>query len=374
MIYLDNGATTFPKPKSVKIAMQNALNTCGNPGRGGHIIGKNSEKIIYACRCKVAEMFNEKDEINVIFTMNATHALNIAIKSAMRDKGNAVISGYEHNSVVRPLECMENVTYTAVSSELFNEEEAYEKITKAVQEDTKCLVINHISNVFGNVMPIKRINDFCGKMNIKLILDISQSAGCQKIDLEELDSVSYLCMPGHKGLYGPSGTGILVCCKGEKPYSIIEGGTGSNSLDYTQPDFLPDMLESGTPNFIGIAGLCAGIEFVDRYGIEDIDEYKRELIDYFYNSISESKKFKIFYDKRQKSLISFTAYDKNDFVFSELTAKGFCLRNGLHCAPLAHKSANTIDYGTIRVSFSVFNTKNDVKALSREINLLINKI
>ena len=195
MIYLDNGATTYPKPKSVVKKIEWAMNNCGNPGRGGHIFGQNSEKIIYDCRAELAELFNVEKEENIIFTLNATQALNIAIKSEMQDGTHAVVGGFEHNSAVRPLETL-GVDYTIAYSELFNPDDAYEKITSSVREDTKCIVLNHVSNVFGNELPIYRINDFCRENKIALILDISQSAGSEKIDAKKLDAVNYLCKIG----------------------------------------------------------------------------------------------------------------------------------------------------------------------------------
>ena len=253
MIYFDNAATTYPKPPSVIKAMNDALISCGNPGRGGHILGRNAEKIMYDCRVEAAELFGIDDETKIVFTNNATHALNLAIKSTLHDGGHAVAGGYEHNSVIRPLEKMENVEYDVAYSELFNEDDAFEKIASKIRKDTKCIVLNHVSNVFGNELPIYRMDDLCYEKGMDLILDVSQSAGCEKINARDFKAVRFMCMPGHKGLYGPSGTGILVCCKEEKLYSIIEGGTGSLSSDFNQPDFLPDIFESGTQNFVGIA-------------------------------------------------------------------------------------------------------------------------
>ena len=374
MIYFDNAATTFPKPVAVKRAMMNALDRCGNPGRGGHVLGRESDRIIYDCRTAVAELFGIQDETKIIFTQNATYALNIAIKSVLHNGGHAVIGGYEHNSVVRPLEAMDNVTYDIAYSTLFDCQDAYEKIAALVNEQTVCVVLNHVSNVFGNVLPIEKVDQLCHEKGIKLILDISQSAGNMKINANNFKSVSFLCMPGHKGLYGPSGTGVLVCCKEDMLYSIAEGGTGSNSSEFTQPDFLPDMLESGTPNFIGIAGLLEGVRYVKQNGEENIAKYKKELIEFFYKNMPQSEKIKIFYDKEQKALISFTAYEKNQQLFEELTAQGFCLRSGMHCSPIAHKSAGTAEHGTIRVSFSRFNNKLEVMTLVKSVNFALKSL
>lgn len=374
MIYLDNAATTFPKPLAVKRAMLNALDRCGNPGRGGHPPGREADRILYDCRVAVAELFGITDEAKVIFTQNATHALNIAIKSVLHGGGHAVIGGYEHNSVVRPLVAMPNVTYDIAYSTLFDSQDAYEKIAACMKEDTNCVILNHISNVFGNVLPIERIDALCHEKGIPLILDVSQSAGNVKLNAATMQSVSFLCMPGHKGLYGPSGTGILICCKEDKLYSLIEGGTGSNSSEFMQPEFLPDMLESGTPNFVGIAGLLEGVRYVKHHGEAAIAKHKQELIEFFHRNMAQAEGVQVFYDKSQRGLISFTAQEKNQRLFEELTARGFCLRSGMHCAPIAHKSAGTEEFGTIRVSFSRFNNKIEVANLVKVVNFALKSL
>ena len=373
MIYFDNAATTYPKPPSVIKAMNDALISCGNPGRGGHMLGRNAEKIMYDCRVEAAELFGIDDETKIVFTNNATHALNLAIKSVLHDGGHAVAGGYEHNSVIRPLEKMENVEYDVAYSELFNEDDAFEKIASKIRKDTKCVVLNHVSNVFGNELPIHRIDDLCYEKGIDLILDVSQSAGCEKIDVSDFKAVRFMCMPGHKGLYGPSGTGILVCCKEEKLYSIIEGGTGSLSSDFNQPGFLPDIFESGTQNFVGIAGLLEGIRFVRGREME-ISAHKKYLIERLYDRLADEKRLKVFFSGRQKSLISISADKKNDDIFEYLCGENICVRNGLHCAPVAHKSGHTEDYGTIRISFSVFNTEAEVDHLAKILKKYIKSL
>ena len=362
MMYFDNGATTWPKPPSVIKAVNDALISCGNPGRGGHILGRNAEKILYDCRVEAAQLFGMEDETRVVFTNNATQALNIAIKSTMKNGGHVVTGGYEHNSVLRPLSAMENVSFDVAHSRLFDEDDAFEKIVSKVTTDTKCIVLNHVSNVFGNELPIYRIDDFCHKNGIKLILDVSQSAGSEPINARDFKAVSFMCMPGHKGLYGPSGTGILLCCKEEKLYTITEGGTGSNSEEITQPDFLPDIFESGTANFTGIAGLLEGIRFV-RGRQEEISRHKQNLIRLFTENLDGTDKIKIYHSDKQKSLVSISAGEKNNALFDMLCAEKICVRSGLHCAVAAHKSAGTERHGTIRISFSAFNSEDEVKRL-----------
>lgn len=374
MIYLDNAATGWPKPEEVRQSVMFALENFGNPGRGGHILGLNADNALYECRCKAAKLFGVSEEERVVFTMNATHALNIAIRNAAKDGGHFVISGYEHNSVVRPLENLKNISYSVAHSKVFDEEDAFEQITAKVREDTVCIILNHVSNVFGNMMPIEKIDEFCSRKRIDLILDASQSAGNIDIDVSKLKSLRYVCMPGHKGLNGPSGTGILICCKGDRHYGIMQGGTGSESQNFMQPIYLPDALESGTSNFVGIAGLAAGIDFVLKNKCSEINRHKSELINYLAENFPDNKKLKLFYDIRQHSLISFTGFENNDLIFEELCRRDICVRSGLHCSPLAHKSAGTSEHGAIRLSFSPFNDMDDIKMFLKNLKNILKLI
>ena len=241
MIYFDNAATTLQKPKVVTNAM------------------------VYKCREVISDYFDLDDPTRVIFTQNATHSLNIAIQNIMRDGGHAIVSGYEHNSVIRPLSELESkgCRYTIAYAPLYKPKAQILAIENAIQDDTVCIVLNHVSNVFGYIQDVKMVNQLCKKYRLKLILDLSQSAGILPISIKQLSEANYLCMPGHKGLYGPQGTGVLICCKGALHYSITQGGTGSESLNFRQPSTLPEALESGTLNVPGIAGLCEGVRFVN---------------------------------------------------------------------------------------------------------------
>lgn len=364
MIYLDNAATTLQKPASVLRAMEQALLCCANPGRSGHRPAMKAAEIVYDCRMAAAELFALDAPEQVIFTLNATHALNLAIKSVLHDGGHAVLSGYEHNSAVRPLEAMADrgVTYTCAQSPLFQPEAVCNAIREAVQPDTRCVIVTHVSNVFGYVLPLREIDALCAELGIPMIVDASQSAGLIPLEVSRLSSAAFLCMPGHKALYGPQGTGILLCCKGSKPYSLMEGGTGSLSLELRQPDFLPDALESGTLNVPGIAGLREGIRFVKTHQ-EEIAKRENALLQRAAELFSQMPELELFYQEAcQCGVLSFRLMQGDPASLCQALAdRGICVRGGLHCAPLAHRQGKTLPEGTVRLSFSAFNTRMQVE-------------
>ncbi len=364
MIYLDGAATTLQKPASVWRAVARAGACCGNPGRSGHKAAMKAANIVYDCRCLAAEFFGLDDPARVVFTLNATHALNIAIKSCLRDGGHAVISGYEHNSVVRPLEGLAGVTYTAVQTPLCDREAFLRGLEAAVTPDTKCVILTHVSNVFGYVLPIEQADRICQNRGIPLVIDASQSAGSQPLDVRDLPGTAFVCMPGHKGLYGPQGTGILLCCKDIPLYTVMEGGTGSESLRLTQPDLLPEALESGTLNVPGIAGLAEGLRFVSRRR-KDILAKEQALAKAAACRLSAIPGITVWQDPQGAGVLSFrlAGVDPSDLC-GQLARQGFCLRAGLHCAPLAHRTAGTLPAGTVRAGFSVFNTRREAEQLA----------
>lgn len=373
MIYFDNAATTLRKPSVVWRAAAQAMETCGNPGRSGHKAAMRAAEVVYDCRCLAADFFGLPDPQRVVFTMNATHALNIAIKSCMKGGGHAVISGYEHNSVVRPLEGMDGdgVTYTVAQSPPFDAEKAYNAVADAITEETRCVILTHVSNVFGFVLPIEKVDALCRWRGIPLIVDASQSAGVLPLDLSRLQGTAFVCMPGHKSLYGPQGTGILLCCKEVSLYNVLEGGTGSFSMEKRQPDVLPDALESGTLNVPGIAGLREGLRFVSRRR-EEIRQRENELVRRAAEGLSAIPGVTVWHDLAcQSGVLSFRADWADPAELSErLSARGFCLRAGLHCAPLAHESAGTLPEGTVRAGFSAFNTGRELEIFLKTVENL----
>ena len=355
MIYLDSAATSYLKPAAVKRAMVNAIETMASPGRGAYGAAMKAADKVYECRELACKLFNFTEPQNVVFTLNATHALNIAIRSLVSKGDKVIISGYEHNSVTRPLNFIGAKTVVAASP-LFESG----AVTGAIESNisgAKALVWNHVSNVFGYINPIYEIAELCRRHNVPMIVDASQSAGICRIDMSELNA-AFVAMPGHKGLLGPQGTGILLC--GEMPAPIICGGTGSESALQFMPEYLPDRAEAGTHNVVGIAGLCEGIRYVLDHGAEKIGEYEARLCRRAAMRLKKSPQLRVFASDtdNQAGVMSLqhSAMDCEAFC-GMLGKRGIAARCGLHCAPLAHNTAGTIDKGTVRLSFSPFITQ-----------------
>ena len=360
MIYLDSAATTLQKPPLVARAAVWATGNLSSPGRGGYSAAVEAADTAFACRESAAELFNVKDPSNVVFTHNATHGLNIAIKSLARPGDRVLISGYEHNAVTRPLYAIGANTVVAVS-ELFEPEMALHAFECRLTGGLAAVVCNHVSNVFGYILPIERIAAACRECGIPLIIDASQSAGMIDIDFQKLGA-AYAAMPGHKGLYGPQGTGLLLCAR--IPDGIIQGGTGGNSRPPGMPEFLPDRLEAGTHNMPGIAGLSAGLGFVRKKGVKGILEHEQKLTQKAANGLMRLDRVKVYrseFGYCQTGVLSFIIEGiPCETVGQELSRRGIAVRAGLHCAPLAHKTADTVSTGTVRTSVSAFNTAKDI--------------
>ncbi len=379
MIYLDNPATTLIKPKKVHLAAAAALQKCGNPGRGGHVPSIYASQKMYECRCEIAELFKTRaNEENIVFTLNATHALNTAIKSILHNGGHAVISSMEHNSVLRPLCKLKErgVTYSVAECPLFEPEAAVQSFKDCIEmQKPDCVIVNHISNVFGYELPIYRIDRLCSEYGIPLIIDASQSAGITEINAGKLQSTAYICFPGHKALFGPQGTGCLICCNDKYLYSLTEGGTGSDSTNENQPDYLPDIYESGTQNSHGIAALLEGVRFVSRRSLSDISRCHKRLLNYALDRLSAVSSVKVYTGAfHTHGVISFTTSNRDcEQIADALSKSGICVRAGLHCAPLAHKTAGTLDTGTVRISMSLFNTFSDIDYFCLNLNRILSK-
>ena len=373
MIYLDAAATTLQKPPAVAKAAGEAVLALSSPGRGGYPSAQRAADVAFACRTELAELFHIGNPERVVFTHNATHGLNIAIKSLISPGDRVVISGYEHNAVTRPLAALHADTVT-VAGELFHSEAVTESFEPLLTPETAAVICNHVSNVFGFVQPVEEIAALCRARGIPLIVDASQSAGVIPLDMDALGA-AYLAMPGHKGLYGPQGTGVLLCGEGVQPKPLLEGGTGTQSLLQEMPDFLPDRLEAGTHNMPGIAGLLAGIRYVRERGERNICRRERQLALMAAELLRELPGIRVYAApglRDQIGVLSFTVEGWDCETLAEKLAEAdIALRAGLHCSPLAHRTAGTLATGTLRVSFSDFSTPQDVGRFFEEVKRLI---
>ncbi len=377
MIYLDNGATSFPKPLSVRQNVDISLKKfSANPGRSGHSLSLRAAKEIFECRKRLKELFNVNSEEEIIFTENCTMALNTVIFGLPSEGDHVLISSMEHNSVTRPLESLKDkgVTYSTFDYS-YDDNETVDNVRNLIKPETKLVICTHASNVFGFRFPIERICALCHAYGILFCVDSAQSAGVFDIDVGT-NQYDFVCMSGHKSLYGPMGTGVLILNnRNLKP--LLYGGTGTESVKKSQPEGLPEKFESGTQNMNGISGLKAGVDFVKNRGIKNIYNHEYKLAKRLFNGLANNRKV-ITYNKsfdygKVAPVVSFNI----DGVYSEdLVAKlnkyGIMTRGGLHCSPLAHTTMNTIENGTVRVVPGAFNTINDINYLLNVIRKLTN--
>lgn len=369
MIYFDAGATTLQKPEAVRRAMYQAVHTLSSPGRGSYPATRRAEETDLRCRMAAAELFHVDDPARVVFTSCATHGLNIAIRTLVKPGSRVVISGYEHNAVTRPLHAIPNVEIAVADGPLFDPAAMLAQFRQALAQPADAVICTHVSNVFGYVLPVADIAALCREKGVPFVLDASQSAGMLPVDMEALGA-SFIAMPGHKGLYGPQGTGLLLC--GCEPAPLLRGGTGSQSLLQEMPAELPDRLEAGTHNMPGIAGLLEGLRFVQRQGVARIADYEGELGRYAAQRLADIPGVEVFSGPEQTGVVSFrvSGWDCEE-LGEALASRGIALRAGLHCAPLAHRTAGTLETGTVRFSPSVFNRRQEVDTLTREVSGIV---
>lgn len=361
MIYFDSAATTLQKPETVPAAVADAMGTLTTPGRGDHAAARKAAEVMLRCRTEAAELFDVSAPDNVVLTHNATHGLNIAIRALVSPGDTVVISGYEHNAVTRPLHAIGDVKVRIVNGRLFDQKQMLEGFRRAVDRDVKAVVCTHVSNVFGYALPIDDIAALCRERGVPLVVDASQSAGVLPVRLGAWGA-AYAAMPGHKGLYGPQGTGLLLCGEGRVPEPLLTGGTGSLSRQQEMPDFLPDRLEAGTQNVHGAAGLLAGIRFVRSLGLQRIARQEGRLMARLGEGLRKKGKYRVFQGPNPGSVLSVVPMEGDPETLADLLAeKGVAVRSGLHCAPVAHMTAGTIATGTVRFSASVFNTPREVE-------------
>ena len=345
MIYLDNGATSFRKPSAVYRAVRTAMEHYANPGRGGYGAAMAAAEKVYACRELAGELFDcEADR--VVFTSNCTHGLNIAIRTVVKPGNRVIVSGFEHNAVTRPLHAL-GADLQVAGRRLFDWDNTLEELYQALHHGCDAAVFTHVSNVFGYILPVEQMAELCRKQEVPFVIDAAQSAGALPLSLKNLGA-DFIAAPGHKGLLGPQGTGLLLC--GSNPAPLLYGGTGSQSLRQDIPEDPPDSVEAGTLNVPGIAGLAAALQYLKRTGMERIfkrEQHQAELCAEGLRSLG----MRVFCGPHQAGTVSFVMDSDCETVAQLLAQRGIAVRAGLHCAPLAHESAGTLKTGTVRVSF-----------------------
>ena len=367
MIYFDAGATTLQKPEAVARAMYRAVGTLSSPGRGSYPATRAAEETDLRCRTLAAELFGVTDPEQVVFTSSATHGLNIAIRTLVKPGGRVVISGYEHNAVTRPLHAIPGVEIAVADAPLFDREEMVRQFAQALETPADAVICTHVSNVFGCRLPVERIAALCRERGVPFVLDASQSAGTLPVDMAALGA-AFIAMPGHKGLYGPQGTGLLLC--GMEPEPLLRGGTGSQSLLQVMPDQLPDRLEPGTHNMPGIAGLRAGLREALAHR-EEAHAATAALCDGMRAELQGLPGVRV-YTPERASLLSFgVAGIASQEVAAALDGMGIAVRGGLHCAPGVHRFLGTLESGAVRVSPGIYNTKQDAQALLLAVERII---
>lgn len=380
-IYLDNAATTWPKPESVITEMNRFNSEIGsNPGRSGHHLSVESGRVLFNTREILADLFGVSDPLRIAFTSNITHALNIVIYGLLKPGDHVITTSMEHNSVMRPLRDLETrgVELTILNCDSSGMLDP-DIIHKFIKSNTKLIISTHASNVTGTILPIAAIGKIASDYGIPYCVDSAQSAGVIDIDVEKFN-IDILCFTGHKGLFGPMGTGGLYIKKNlEKNInSLMSGGTGSRSEFEVQPDFMPDKYESGTLNTIGIAGLYAGVDYITKTGIKNIHKKEASLLEQFIRGISGLKKIKLYSPENLNECVAVSAFNIEGLTPSDTAYYldenyEILTRPGLHCSPAAHKTLGTFPSGTNRISFGYFNNSDEVETTIKALYELTKK-
>lgn len=366
MIYFDNAATSFPKPKIVYDEIMDAMMNYGaNPGRSGHKLAMKASRGMFSTRESISKLFNIKNPLDIIFTFNCTQSLNVAIKGILKPGDHVIATSMDHNSVLRPIKSLEKIGIS--NTIVMGDKEGRinpEDIEKAIKEETKMIVTTHISNLTGTIIDIKEVGKIAKAHRLLYLVDAAQSAGVYSIDVEDM-YIDMLAFPGHKGLLGPQGTGGLYIKRGIDMAESFQGGTGSISYSLTQPEVMPDKFESGTPNAPGIIGLGAGIEYILEIGIDNIRQKELKLTKRFMDEAGKIDGIKIYgpLDMDQHApVVSLNIKDADSSEVSYILNEEYniAVRPGLHCAPLAHKTIATFEQGTVRFSFGYENTDEEI--------------
>ncbi|MDY0191495.1 MAG: aminotransferase class V-fold PLP-dependent enzyme [Desulfuromonas sp.] len=377
IFYLDNAATSFPKPEEVYAANNHVARTYGaNPGRGGHKLAHEAAKIVLQARLAVADFFAIKDCGQIIFTANATEAINIALFGILEAGDRVVTTSMEHNSVSRPLHELQcrGVNVVKVPCDQAGRVDQHALQQECLAKPTKLVVMTHCSNVTGTTQPISAIGNWCRQHGILFMVDAAQSAGVLPIDVEAM-AIDMLAAPGHKSLLGPQGTGFLYASKELKLKPLKFGGTGTMSSSLQQPDQLPDRLECGTLNTAGLAALTAGIEWIKQQGVDNIRTHEQFLVNRLREGLSLLPAAITLYgpESAEGGVLSFSVvgFDPSEIGFILDQKYNIAVRVGLHCAPDAHNTIGSFPQGTIRVSPGIFNTAKQIDYLLQAINEII---
>ena len=375
MVYLDNAATSYPKPESVYRAVDSFLRSSGNPGRGGHALARRAEEAVEAVRLRVARFFHLPSPERVIFTLNATDALNMAIKGYLRPGDHVITTCLEHNSVARPLQSLSErgVHFTRIGCDQHGLLDV-EALEKAITPATRLVVLTWASNVVGTLQPVAEVARICRRHGVRLLVDAAQAAGHIPIDVQAV-GVDMLAASGHKGLMGPPGTGLLLLGPDVDLAPFREGGTGVASHLATQPHFYPQRLESGTPNTAGIVGLGAGLEFLTEVGVDRVAEHEAQLIEALWEDLASVPSVVLYGPPGSRGRAALLSFNVEGWDPVEVAAVldqsfGIACRAGLHCAPWAHQALGTFPTGTVRFSVGYFNTMQDVEQAVRAVKAL----
>ncbi|MFA5866682.1 MAG: aminotransferase class V-fold PLP-dependent enzyme [Actinomycetota bacterium] len=368
-IYFDNAATTFPKPPGMSAAMAGFQDTAAaNPGRSGHHMSVEAGRVLYDARDRLASLLGIADPLDIAFTLNATMALNIALRGYLKSGDHVVTTSMEHNSVARPLRWAESmgVGLSVVPADPKTGEVDPADIIKAINPSTTMVAMTHASNVTGTIMPVAEVGAATRKRGVALLVDAAQTAGAIPIDVEAM-SLDLLAYTGHKSLFGPMGTGGLYVRPGLELSPLLRGGTGSRSEEDTQPDFMPDRLESGTPNTVGAAGLTAGLQFIATTGLAEIERHKKALAGRFLDGLAGIKDVAVYGQPADAARLPVVAFNIVGFECSKVADRldkdyGILVRAGLQCSPWAHQTIDTYPAGAVRFSFGYFNTLDEIDA------------
>ena len=378
MVYLDNAATTWPKPESVYSAVYRFMqSSCANPGRSAHTMARVSSSTVMKTREALAALFNIQNPLDIAFTGNATQALNMAIQGVLREGDHVVTTAMEHNSVLRPLCHLKRsglIDYTVVMPYDSCGHISPSAIADAIRSNTRLIILSSASNVTGTILPYEEVGRLAREKGILFLVDAAQGAGVLDFDVQSMH-ISLLAFPGHKGLMGPQGTGGLYVAPGVEIRPILFGGTGSRSFETIHPDFMPDMLEAGTVNTPGIAGLGAGLQWLAKVGLENIRKKKKLLLEAFFDAIGRIPSVRIYSERNaamNSGIVSFIigGMDSSDIGHQLDTKYGIAVRSGFHCAPLAHETLGTMKTGLVRISPGYFNTVEEMEYAARAIRAI----